>query len=214
MSTLTELKTKLNDEYIKIDPNNKIRSSTEKTSFINRGFLQIQNDWQFRWRENQALNTITTVWWNREYALPSDFIRVDQMTYNWSILYKISKERVRVMNSTNTQATPNNYYIYWSYVGFDPIPNTTLTILMDYFKRLPTITDTVDSSLPVAFDDAICSYAAYVALNSIEKQGKAMMMLNDYQQNLSMLLNSYIYDDMNISFWLDRATNSYRDNVI
>ena len=214
MSTLTELLTKLNTEYIKIDPNNKIWSTTEKTSFINGGFLQIQKDWGFRWRENEASYTFTTVWGTIEYTLPTDFIKLDQVEYSWVALLSTDRKSVRLRNPLGSQSTPNYYYIYGTKLGFDPIPDTSISIVMDYMKRLPTITGSQSSSLPEDFDNAICAYAAYLAMNSVEKQGKAISMQADYQQNLNMLLGTYQYQDLNMSFSLWRSAPFYRDNVI
>ena len=77
-----------------------------------------------------------------------------------------------------------------------PIPNGAVTIDFQYFKKLPKITESVDSELPEDFDDAIATYAAYLAFLSVNKQDKANALLANYQLDLDTLLNTYIYDDV------------------
>ena len=48
---------------------------------------------------------------------------------------------------------------------------------MIYRKKLPKITDAQDSILPKDYDEAICLYASYLAMLSVEKQAKANMLM-------------------------------------
>lgn len=84
---------------------------------------------------------------------------------------------------------------------------------MDYFKRLPTITTSVDCALPEDFDAAICAYACYLAMNSVEKQ-KAQIMLANYQLERDSLLSTYLYDDLNINFGISRGRSFTRSDVL
>lgn len=200
MSTQAELQSKLNSEYIKIDPNHKIWDINTKNSFLNGAFLQIQKDWWYRRPENYTSTTQATVAWTAEYSLPSDFIKIDMVSYSGVKLNKTYKKNVRLSNPDATQGKPNSYYLYGSNIGFDPVPDSSYNIIIDYFKKLPTITSSQDCELPSEFDNAICAYAAYIAFNSVEKTEKAQIMFTQYQQELNLLLSTYLYTDLEIGF--------------
>jgi hypothetical protein len=119
-------------------------------------------------------------------------------------LSPVSKQQIRLTNYTGSQGKPNQYYIYGSNIGFNSIPNSTYNIIIDYFKRLPTLTSIQASLLPSDFDDAIALYAVYLAFKSIGKIESSIASLQDYNQVVSTLLTSYIYDDMNTSFSYQR----------
>lgn len=217
MTSQTALLTKLNQEYIKIDPNNKVWASSSKADFLNRAYTQVQKDGGYRWHENQTGISITPVAWTREYSLSVltswDFIKLDSLIRLGLPLAKTTKNDVLISNYYNTQWAPYRYYQYGGYLGLDPVPSDSTVIVMQYFKKLPKITSAQDSLLPEAFDDAICSYAAYIAMNSVEKQ-KAQILLADYKDLINTLSASYLYDDMNISFQRQRSSFVPRDNVI
>lgn len=107
---------------------------------------------------------------------------------------------LRSVNGAFTQGTPQFYYIQNTSIGLYPLPATSNAINIEYYKRLANLTDSQDSELPEDFDDAICTYAAYLAFNSVSKIDKAGVMRADYSEIMSTLLSSYIYDDMNISY--------------
>jgi hypothetical protein len=67
------------------------------------------------------------------------------------------------------------------------------------------MTATVDSALPGDFDDARAAYASYLAFNSVNKSDKANIMFTDYSMQLNTLLNSYIYQDLDVSFSYQNA---------
>lgn len=203
MSSLQEIRT-LARGYIKIDPNSKIFSDTTLDSFINRAYFQVQKEWQHRWRECSAYTTQSTVAWTAEYNLPTDFLKLSLVSLEWSPLQEVSKQQIRLTNYTASQGKPNQYYLYGTKIGFNSIPNSTYSIIIDYFKRLATLTSTQASELPTDFDDAIALYASYLAFKSVNKMDSATGSLADYNQVISTLLTSYIYDDMNTSFSYQR----------
>lgn len=199
MSSLVDLRTKTREEYIKIDPSGKIWSSSTLDAYINRAYFQVQVDWQHRRPEQYADYSLNTTSGTGEYSLPSDFIKLDVVAYNYQSLVPTDKSALKkTLNWPFTSGTPYAYYTRGSNLWLYPVPNTTGVVDLEYFKKLPKITSDQDCLLPEDFDDAICLYAAYLAFNSVSKVDKASVMRADYNEAMSTLLNSYIYNDRNI----------------
>lgn len=216
MSSLTTLRTKTRGQKIKIDPNSKIFSDSVLDGFINDAYFQIQKDWGFRWRENYDNTEQSSTAGTGEYSLPSDFVKLDLIRYNGDDLKKTTKKELKIQNSSlTTQGNPYYYYIYGNVYGIYPLPDSTKTIDIDYFKRLPTITTSVDSDFPIDFDNAIACYAAYLAFLSINKNDKAVSMYTAYVNWLDTLINAYIYDDVvDTKFGYQRTAYITREDVL
>lgn len=212
MSTLANLLVKLNTEYLKIDPNNNIRSSTTKEWYLNDWYLQVQKDGWFRRPDCETYLSTTTTSGTALYTLPTDFQKFDSVFCD--NVEMIKKDRAWTMKMWASSWTPHRYYRFGSQYGVYPTPTTTNTITMVYYKRLPTMTASVNSTLWEDFDSAICAWAAYKAFNSVEKTQKATVMYADYQNLLNTLLGRYLYDDLNVSFWIERSEGIYRDDVL
>lgn len=206
MSTLASLIT-LTREYIKIDPNARVFSDNTLTNFINRAYFQLQKDWHHEWRQCYDNATTLTIAGTQEYWLPTDFIALNFVSYNNKSLIKSDRIKLKRLDSNNpmTSGTPNMYYLYGGNIWMYPIPNTTGTIDLEYLKRLPTLSSSQDSLFPADFDDAIALYASYIAFKSVNKMDLAQMSLWDYQQVLDTLFYSYISDDTNMSFGIERC---------
>ena len=216
MSTRLELRTLLNTE-IKIDPNNKIWSESAKNNYIDSAYFQLQKDWNFEWRENDANNTQSTVVWTQEYTLPTDFIRTELVRYNWTEIHPRSKTQLKRENATFVSWTPSRYYLYSSNIWFDVLPNAVLTLDIDYRKKLTKFTaDTDSSEFPEDFDDAIVKYAAYLAWSSPRgNEQTSRAKLQEYQLIRDTLMNAYIYDIGNLNFTTQRSSwTDYRADVL
>ena len=207
MTTLVNLRALARD-YIKIDPNGKLFNDSNLDSLLNRAYFQVQKDWGHRWREQSETATLTTTAGTRTVALPSDFIKLE-MASRWGLKFaRTDKVTVRRTNPNDAQWQPNYYYIDGSNLALDPVPDATYSVVLDYFKRLPTITASVDSDLPADFDDAICLYATYLAFKSINKQDMAQVNLVDYLGNIQTLVSSYLYDDMDLQMTYQKSSNT------
>ena len=207
MSTRSQIRTKLRTE-LSVDPNGKAWSDSVLNWFINSAYFQLQKDWDFNWRENDANTTFSTVVWTQEYSLPSDFIRANLVRYNGTQLYVTDKIDLKREIQTFQNGIPSRYYLYWSYIWFDVLPSEVKTIDFDYKKSLATLDDDTDSSaFSSNFDDCLVKYASFLAWsvkrgNEWIAQGK----LQEYQLLLDTLLNGYIYDVSNIRFNNERST--------
>ncbi len=195
MSTLSSLVSDLRN-YIKSDPNDKIWGSAIKESAINSAYFQIQKDGGFRWPQNEASTTQVTVGGTAEYALPTDFIRLEMVQFSDTLgqLTPTTKQAA-MRNGTTSQGRPSNYYLWNQKLGFYSTPDTAYPANILYRKRLATLTGVQDSLFPSDFDNAIVRYAAYILWSTTKNQPKTGQALDDYRLMLGMLKDAYLYQD-------------------
>lgn len=217
-STRSSLRSDLRIE-LKKDPNWKIWSDSALNTYLKQAYLKIQKDWNFQWRENQANTTFSTVVWTQQYSLPSDLWKIELVRYNWTVLYKDTKVSLKKQYSSFVSWIPSKYYIFWSYIWFDVLPDAVWTIDLDYLANNDFVTD--DSTLidfPPSFDVAIVKYAAFLAWSSIDgKQWTAQTKLQEYQIEIDGLLSSFNFDDINdLTVRLQRRNYwvTVRENVL
>lgn len=210
MSSLATLVSKLRNE-VKIDPNDRIWSQSVKENALNRAYFQVQKDGNYDFAECVANYTFSSVVGTQEYAKPSDFIRLDLIRFNGNYLLKREKVQLKQEYANGfTQGLPNEYYLYGSYIGMNPIPNSVATVDLDYRKKLPTMTSSVDSAFPVDFDDAIVQYAAYILFKQIRNIDRAKVAIDDYQTIIATLVDGYIQiDNFNLRFRVQRRRSGY-----
>lgn len=217
MSTTAVLLSKLRD-YMKMDPNDKIWSTANKTAALNTGYFQVQKDGNFNWQENEETATWNTIGGTQEYAIATyvpNFIRMDlvQFTDTSGAIYPYTKAQA-LMNSLSGTGRPSNYYIFGNKIGFYTVPDTSYPIRIMYRKKLPTLTTLVDSSFSEEFDDAIVMYAAYKIWSSTKNAVKTAQALQDYKLSIDLLKMSYIFNDTsNLTFPYQRASAMNRRNT-
>lgn len=109
----------------------------------------------------QRSTTITTIAGTREYdtdnSFPTDFIAVESVWYGTIELLPIDR-RGRIQSSS--QGTPGYYYIWARSIGFDIIPNDTLSITLNYFGTSDDVSsdsDIVLEELSILDDDPLWS---------------------------------------------------------
>jgi len=212
-STRSEIRTKLRNE-LKVDPNWKIWSDTILNDFIDTSYLQIQQDWNLDWQENDANTTYTPA--AQETALPTDFWKVVLVRYNWNELIPTTKIDLKRIYNTFVSWTPYKYYIYSNKLWTDTI-TTSWTIDLDYKKINPWFTwDSDTSDYPVDFDSAIVKYWAYLAWSGPRgNENAATAKLQEYNLNLKRLRSLYIFNDVNnLNFWTARQAWTYRFDAI
>lgn len=212
-TALATLRSKLNTE-LKIDKNDKIWSQTAKDQYLNQAYFQVQKDGNYFWRENQGQNTFNSVSGTQEYALPSDFIRLDYIAFDNNNLYKTTLQDIKTFHATTQSSTPNQYYIYGSNIGLQPIPLSAGSVYMLYRKRLPTLTAIQDDLLPEDFDDAIVKYAAYLAWSSPRgNEAVAASKRQDYELVMNTLRAGYqLQDSADLNWAMQRRSLNYQAN--
>ena len=207
--TLSDLRSQLQVEVR--DPNDKIWNTASKNQYINSAYFQIQKDNNFQWRWNIADTTLAS-----PYALPSDFVIMDDVIYSNNLIYLIDKIKLRKMYKDLT-TTGNPIYYYYSGANIVTYPVTTATLTIDYRKKLTALSADSDViEFPDDFSDAITKYAKYLAWSSPRgNRQSAEEALSDYGQAYATLIGSYGLNDFNnLNFGLNRGLLPYRDNAI
>jgi hypothetical protein len=184
MQTLSELETSVRSSYLKIDPTAKIWSNSSLDYFLQTAYSKVQQDVQYAIPECEGSTTISTVNGTREYALPSDFARINGLFYNTKPLGKTQKNQIYLYNSSNS--IPSQYYKYGSFIGLCPIPDAVYSIDMLYYKKLPVLSSSQASLMGSELEDCVVLYTCYLMFLSVEKQAKANMCLAQY----TMAINS------------------------
>ena len=112
---------------------------------------------------------------------------------------------IKKENATFASGSPYWYYLYGDYIGFYPIPNTTGTIDLEYYKSLPTIDADQGSDLPDDYDDAIMVYAAMYLMRGNSKDNMVASYRQQYEDQLNTLRLKYWYDDQNMRMTYERS---------
>lgn len=214
MSTLLNLRSRLRTE-LKVDPNGRIWSDATLDTALNQAVLQIQQDGDFDWHFNDAVNSETTVASTATYALPSDFVRLELNTvkYNSSSLEQVDYRWLfRTNSSLAVDGTPAYYYLRGTNIGLFKRPNDTLTLEYLYRSKLTAMSDDADDSgLPSDFDEAVTHFTCYLAWNDIAgKNDKAIESLQNYKLVMEGLYAQYLgrRDQGNFSFGFE-TTRDY-----
>lgn len=195
MTSRADLRALLQTET-RIDPNAKIFTNTQNNTALQSAYLQVQKDWNFSWRENAASDSsITIVGWTQEYSLPSDFIRLELVTFDTQNLFQRDFIELKREIKTFTQWTPNEYFIRGTNIWLNPIPGIVKTLELFYRKRLPSLSDSQDSILPSDFDQAIITYAAYFLWKTTSNRQKETDKLQEYKLLIETLRTSYLEQD-------------------
>lgn len=218
-TTLSQLASDLRTE-LRIDPNDKIWPLATKERYLNRAYVKVQRDGQYRWRQNEVEYEFSLAGGQEKYELSSaitadDFTRLDYIQLRDSLtnLRNVSLEIVRTRGSTGT-GQPNEYFIFGTTIGFYPIPDAAYTVLILYRRKLAKMTSSQAMLLPDDFADAIVKYAAYLAWSSPRgERGKAEESKGDYEELMSELKVSYLLQDSsNLKFGYQRSTVNNRSD--
>ena len=200
---------------LKIDPNGKIWNDSTLDLYLNRAYLQLQQDWNLDWQENDANTTYTPS--AQETSLPTDFGKIVLVRYNWTELISTTKIQMKREIATFQAWTPSRYYLYSNTLGTDTIPSSG-TIDLDYKKINAGFTaDTDESDYPTTFDTALVKYSAYLAWSSPRGNVQtAASKLQEYNLEKETLIWMYIFNDVNdLSFSTQRRrTITNQDTAI
>ena len=219
-STLATLRSKLRTQ-LKIDTQKNIWSDDTLNGYINDSYSRIQRDGDFDWQETMGGNQLTsTVSSTQEYTLPTDNARIDLVRYNGNELYYTTKVATKRKDATSvSSSTPSNYYIESGIIGLWPIPTASLTLDIDYRKRLTSLSDDTDAiDFNSDFDQAIVNFASYLAWNGYRgSEDKGQIEITAYQLELDKLLQTYlIFAQENLKFKTEIASsgsfNSFPNN--
>ncbi len=216
MATLTQLIADCVTE-IKTDPNKKIWNDATLTGYLNQAIRRVEKDGNYDWDECAESGTVSLVGGTQEYTLPSDFVRLEYITFGSAeTLTKTTKMDVLRLGDTS-QSKPTSYYIRGGKVGFWSTPDQAYTATMLYRKSIAALSS---SALTLEFSDkfapALIKYAAYLAWSSPRGNAQeAQSKFNDYRLELESLKTSELFNDMaDMTFSTSRGGHPYNANVI
>ena len=201
MTSLSTFVTRLSEDYVR-DPRHTVRNEATKKRAINKWYTRVQQDIWWGDSSSDTLYEVTSTSGTELYALPSDFVRLKQITINGNPLSKTTRTQTRETILDNW--TPRAYYLYaWSF-GLYPTPDAALPIKMEYSSHLPTLTDVVDSELGDEVDDAITLYAAYMLFLWVRDQEGASLMRSAYEDEINRVRLQLLFNDYDVQFWMSR----------
>jgi len=154
-------------------------SDTELTVFFNEAQDKLETDFADEIPEQQKKAD-----WNisagvQEYVLNTIFPEYKKINY-------ISMEQCDIQEVLDNAWEPNQYCIYGTSIYTNTVPSNSKIVKTFYASHLPDIV--TECVLPSNYNLALCYYASYLALMSVEKNEKAMWCLQSYQQAIAKLI--------------------------
>ena len=191
---------------LRVDQSGRIWDDSLLNVNLNEALSTIQQDGSFAWTFNDAQYSGVSVVGQAEYALPSDFARLELNGIKYDNYMLIKKDYRRVFDSYNLteQGTPGIYYLRGSNFGVNPLPNSIKPIAFLYRKVLPQmVDDTDDSGMPEQFNEAIINYASYLCwadLQSNANNQKAAQAKQQYDLAMQGLYAQFLGRDDEANF--------------
>ena len=183
MSSQASLVSKARSNIIKIDPQARIFSDTELSVFLNEAQDKIETDMSDDIPEQQVKSTWSISTGTQEYLMSS-------VLPNYKKINHIDMNQCNIEEVVDSAGEPNQYCIYWTTLYTNTIPSWSKSVNIFYSKKLPDITTSEDCILPSEYDLALCYYASYLALNSVEKSQKAGEAFGMYKQAIDKLITT------------------------
>jgi len=197
MSTLSELKDKVQSE-LRMNTSYRVFSEDIVRDAINQGRFKVQSEGYFRWVENEAEHSFSTVASTATYALPARFIKLDgSVFYNNSPLIGIRYEDLLRQNPDLTpEGTPSHYSLRGANMRLFLVPNEIKTVKYTYRVKLADLSaDADDNVFGADFDEAIVQYACFILYKRIlGKEQKALSCMQVYEEKMKELRTAYLGD--------------------
>jgi hypothetical protein len=131
----------------------------------------------------EGSSTTTAESGTQNYALPSDYLAHQRVTFDGKKLDRISYSEIDELNidETDYSGLPTFYYILNEQIYLVPIPNTTDTIKIYYYKYPITLDATADLlETPPIYDDMIVCYMCYMAYKKDAESDISSLDFADY----------------------------------
>lgn len=140
--------------------------------------VSMERDWW--WLATTASLSFDTT--NGDDALPSDFMRAQQLVINGSPVEYVPLETHLSPNSTGISYA---YTIYGSKVHIAPIPTVTTAGTLYYFRNEPALStqvipDTKSPLMPVVYHKVIVAYASHLCAARRQDEQRASLYLQEY----------------------------------
>ncbi len=193
MASLTNLRQLVAD--VTRDPNNRIRPLATVDRAINSAYTTIQQELENFIDTTNETYTTTTIAWQQEYTLPTNFLKLQTVVYNWIALLRTTKKKIVETDQNTTTGSPIYYYIHGGNLWLYPTPNQAQTITLTSTVTLATITDTEDSQAPELLDWAIAYKAVAILFKQVQKIQEAQVREQEYQSEINMARLSLLKDE-------------------
>lgn len=147
----------------------------------------------------EGSSTTTAVSGTQNYALPSDYLALARVTFDGKKIDRVSYYEIDELNidETDYTGTPTFYYILNNQIYLIPIPNTTDTIKLYYYKFPATLDEATDSlEIPVIYDDIIICYMCYMAYKKDAESDISSLDFADYWMTEANAKISQVKADM------------------
>jgi hypothetical protein len=165
------------------------------TKWINLG----QSDFILRelWPFREATGTLATVASTQEYDLSTNFSGLDEQnilsvaiqgTGGTKLIYWPYNQLRESHPDLDTETgTPTRYYIKAGQIGFWPVPNSVLSIAIDYYK-LPTelSADADETIIPVNYRESLMHYALSLEHDFNTDPDLAIKEMNRYEDIVTL----------------------------
>lgn len=187
---------------MKLDRVWRVWNNEEWDNAINEAILEIQNQWDFKWDENQKTATFDSVEDQQEYDIKTlipDFIGLDLVKYSDNPINSVDYINLKASYSQFPEWTPTSYYLYGGKIGLNPIPTVIDTVDITYRWILTDLEDDLDESpFGTNFDRAIVLYACYVLLNKpgdSKNFQRGEIKLKRFNEVIARLYKTYLIQD-------------------
>ena len=159
-------------------------------------------------RETKSLEDIDTsttiVSGTQNYALPTDCIAIRRITFDGIKLFPIDFMDLDEagLDETDSTGTPSNYYIWNDTIYLYPIPGSSGTLKIYYYKAPATISlSTASLETKEVYDDAIVCYMTYLALikdseSDLSNLDKADYMMGECNAKIMSIKNQLKEKDL------------------
>jgi len=140
--------------------------------------VSMERDWW--WLATTATLSFDTT--NGTAALPSDFMRAQQLVINGSPVEFVPLE---THLNPNSDGSSYAYTIYGSQVHIAPIPTTTTPGKLYYFRNEPALStqaspDTKSPLMPIVYHKCIVAYASHLCAARRQDENRAALYLQEY----------------------------------
>lgn len=155
--------------------------ATVLTSFVNAANNKFSSERDWPWLE--AIASITTADGTETYALPSEYLRTQQMEYDTDNVLSEARSISEVLARDDESGIPQVYAIHGNLVYLAPVPDAVYTIRHFHISS-PTIlaADGDTPEAPAMFHEAIAEYATFLLLRREGAMAEAGGALAAYQE--------------------------------
>lgn len=186
MSTLLEIQTAVQRQFG--DDTEAQILLTDIRRWANEGLLKIA-------RETDALldtATIPSVIGTSDYVLPTDFLRIDRVTFDGVTLIRTTSQDLDAMVPSRNvtpgiTALPTRFYVRQKKIVLYPTPDRVKNIVVEYTARPAELVNAADvPEIPVEYHNDIIRFALSRAYELDGQRTDAREVMSEFQEGLGL----------------------------